>query len=54
MKKFDGGDSALQSYNVFGGTGYKGIDIGKGEGTVGEKRVVAEGKKVGFKKRRKK
>ncbi|GMH59274.1 hypothetical protein TrRE_jg13093 [Triparma retinervis] len=56
MKKFDGGDSALQSYNVFGGTGYKGVDIGQaGDGnTTGEKRVVEEGKKVGFKKKKRK
>ena len=53
MKKYEGGDSALQSYNVFGGTGYKGVDIGA-VGTGGEKRVVEEGKKVGFKKKKKK
>ena len=51
-----GTDSALSSYNVHGGTGYKGVQIGKDrqKNTNTNEIIKDPGKKVAFKKRKKK
>ena len=49
----DDGDSALKSFNVHGGSGYKGVELGKDVEEGGGKSLVGDGKKVGFKKKKK-
>ncbi|GMH64018.1 hypothetical protein TL16_g03864 [Triparma laevis f. inornata] len=49
----DDGDSALKSFNVYGGKGYKGVELGRDVVQDGGKEIAGAGKAV-FKKRKKK
>ena len=50
----DDGDSALKSFNVYGGKGYKGVELGRDVVQDGGKEISTKGTKPVFKKRKKK
>ncbi|GMI10069.1 hypothetical protein TrVE_jg4404 [Triparma verrucosa] len=49
----DDGDSALKSFNVYGGKGYKGVELGRDVVQDGGKEIATKGTKPVFKKRKK-